>query len=192
MVLIGTLFFKEKIGLQKILGVLIGFAGLCLLAFTRNDINLDNLGYAALVVLATICYGLNVNLVGHYMQDIKPIHMASVSLAIMSIPAGIVLWLQGFWQLDFSDTVVQWSVLNTTLLGVVGSALATVLFYALVQKAGGLFASLVTYGIPFVALFWGFLDGEMITLKDIGCLMVILVGVFLAKWPIKKRRSRWK
>lgn len=189
MVIIGTLFFKDKIGVQKVLGVLIGFAGLCLLALARKDISLDNLGYAGLVVIATICYGLNVNIVGHYMQGIKPIHMASVSLALMSIPAGIVLWQQGFWQLDFSDPVVQWSVLNATLLGVVGSAFATVLFYMLVQKAGGLFASLVTYGIPFVALFWGFLDGETITLKDIGCLLLILVGVFLAKLPVRRPKS---
>lgn len=112
--------------------------------------------------------------------------MASVSLSIMCIVAGIVLWQQGFLTLDFADPVVQWSILNACLLGIVGSAFATVLFYALVQKAGGLFASLVTYGIPFVALFWGFLDGEIITLKDIGCLLLILTGVFLSNLQIKK------
>ena len=65
-------------------------------------------------------------------------------------------------------------------IGVLGSAVATVLFYSLVQRAGGLFASLVTYGIPFVALFWGFLDHEAITLLEIGCLLLILAGVYLA------------
>lgn len=185
-VIIGALFFKNKTSLQKIIGVIIGFAGLCLLTFTRKDVNLGNLGYTGLVLLATISYGLNVNIVSNYLKGIKPVFMASVSLAIMSILAGIVLWQQKFLELDFSDPVVQWSVLNAVLLGVVGSAFATVMFYALVQKAGGLFASLVTYGIPFVALFWGFLDGEIITLKDIGCLLLILTGVFLANLQIKK------
>src|SRR6218665_5520 len=189
MVIIGIAFFRDRIEWQKIVGVLIGFAGLCLLALSRKDINLDNLGYAALVVVATLCYGFNVNLVGHYIKEVKPVHMASVSLSFMAIPAGIVLWLQDFGQLDFSHPVVQWSILNVIMLGVVGSAFATVLFYALVQKSGPLFASLVTYGIPFVALFWGTLVGESVTLKDILCLLLILLGVFLARLQVKKRAS---
>jgi drug/metabolite transporter (DMT)-like permease len=187
MVIIGIVFFKDKIEWQKILGVIVGFAGLCLLAMSRKDINLDNLGYAGLVVLATIFYGLNVNIVGHFLKDIKPVHMASVSLAFMCLPAGIVLWSQDFFSLDFSVRDVQLSVLNVVVLGIVGSAFATVLFYALVQKAGPLFASLVTYGIPFVALFWGSLVGETITFKDIACLLLILLGVFLAKLQLKKK-----
>ncbi len=104
----------------------------------------------------------------------------------MSIPSGIVLWHQGFFQIDFSDSTVQWAVFNTILLGIVASAFATVLFYILVQKASGLFASLVTYGIPFVALFWGFIDGETITVIGMLCLGIILLGVFLANRPEKK------
>ena len=56
------------------------------------------------------------------------------------------------------------AVINSVLLGIAGTAIATALFYVLVKKAGGLFASLVTYGIPFVALAWGFIFGEKITL----------------------------
>jgi len=74
------------------------------------------------------------------------------------------------------------------LLGIVGSALATVLFYLLVKKAGGLFASLVTYGIPFVALFWGIIDGEKTSWLEIICLGIILSGVYLANRPEKKNR----
>ena len=74
----------------------------------------------------------------------------------------------------------QWWLWACLGLGVIGSAVATALFYFLVQKAGGLFASLVTYGIPFVALFWGFIYGEKITVVEIVCLAVILGGVYLA------------
>jgi drug/metabolite transporter (DMT)-like permease len=62
----------------------------------------------------------------------------------------------------------------------VASAIATVLFYMLVKKAGGLFASLVTYGIPFIAIALGFIYGETITMLQIGCLGIILAGVWLA------------
>ena len=185
-VLLGVLFFRDKIKTQKIIGVLIGFAGLCLLALTQKNISITNPGYAALVLVGTISYGINVNLVSHYLKEIKPIHIATISLAFMSIPAGWILWQQGFFMLDFSDTVVQWAIFNYILLGLVASAFATVLFYILVQNAGGLFASLVTYGIPFVALFWGFVDGEVITIAASISLAIILLGVFLANRPDKK------
>jgi len=179
-------FFKDKIKIQKIVGIIAGFAGLCLLTLYQKSISLDNSGYALLAVAATLMYGINVNLVGHYLKDIKPIHLSTVSLAMMAIPSAIVLWLQGFPKLDFSDSAVQWAVINSVLLGLTASAFATFIFYMLVQRAGGLFASLVTYGIPFVALFWGFLDGEKITVLEIIALCIILLGVYLANRPDKK------
>jgi drug/metabolite transporter (DMT)-like permease len=48
-----------------------------------------------------------------------------------------------------------------------------------------LFASLVTYGVPFVALMWGFIDGEKITWVEIVCMAIILLGVYLANRPDK-------
>ena len=61
-----------------------------------------------------------------------------------------------------------------------GTAVATVLFYMLVKRASSIFASMVTYAIPFVAIGWGFYYKEDITLKQIGCLLIILIGVYLA------------
>jgi drug/metabolite transporter (DMT)-like permease len=179
-VLTGILIFKDKIKRQKILGVIIGFAGLCLLTLTQSDISLNNAGYSSLVILGTLSYGINVNLVGHYLKSIRPLHIATISLAFMSVPAALVLWQQEFLRVDFSNSTVQWSLINCLLLGIVGTAFGTVLFYLLVQKAGGLFASLVTYGIPFVALFWGFLDGEKTSWVEMLCLAIILSGVYLA------------
>jgi drug/metabolite transporter (DMT)-like permease len=166
--------------------VLIGFAGLCLLTLSQNNISLENFGYSLLIVVATVCYGLNVNLVSHNLQKQSPIHVATVSIAFMTIPAAIVLWLEGFLQLDFNNKIVQSSIWASVILGIAGSSIATALFYVLVKKAGGLFASLVTYGIPFVALLWGFLDGEIITALEIICLLIILVGVYLANRHDKK------
>lgn len=190
-VVIGITFFKDKIKSQKIVGVLTGFTGLVLLilipAITgEKTISLNNFNYTLLILLATFLYGINVNMVGHYLQGLNPIHIATVSLAFMTIPTGIILWQQGFFQLDFNNALVKNAVITTTALGIVGSAVATALFYVLVQKAGALFASLVTYGIPFIALIWGFFDKEKITWIEIICLSIILLGVYLANRPDKK------
>lgn len=191
---VGILFFKDKIKAQKITGVLTGFAGLVLLTILplileHKSLSMDNLGFTLLILLATTLYGINVNLVGHYLKGINPIHVATVSLSFMIIPTSIVLYLQGFLQLDFSNVGVQQSLLASAGLGVAGSAIATALFYVLVIRAGGLFASLVTYGIPFIALSWGFVDGERITWIEIFCLGIILLGVYLANRPDKKESN---
>lgn len=190
-VVIGITFFKDKIKWQKIVGVLTGFGGLVLLtvipALTgEKTISFNNLNYTVLILLATFLYGINVNMVGHYLQGLNPIHIATVSLAFMTIPTGIILWQQGFLQLDFNNPTVKNAVITIAGLGIVGSAVATALFYILVQKAGVLFASLVTYGIPFIALLWGFFDKEKITWIEIICLSIILLGVYLANRPDKK------
>jgi drug/metabolite transporter (DMT)-like permease len=193
-VVIGIFFFKDKIKSQQIWGVLTGFIGLVLLTvlpllLEKKSISADNLSYTLLIVLATLLYGINVNMVGHYLKGLNPIHLATVSLAFMVIPAGIILWQQGFLQLDFNDPGVRESVWASAGLGVAGSAIATALFYMLVKRAGILFASLVTYGIPFIALLWGLYDGEKITWVKLLCLGIILLGVYLANRPEKKKAT---
>jgi len=187
-VIVGIIFFKTKVGKRKIVGIVIGFSGLCLLTVSGNKgISFANLEYALWILVGTILYGVNVNLVSHYLKNINPIHLATVSLSFMVIPTAIILWQQDFFalastiNLSFDDpSDIRWSIIASVLLGVVASAIATVLFYMLVKRAGGLFASLVTYGIPFIAITWGFIFGENITALQIGCLGIILSGVYLA------------
>jgi len=178
-IVISILFFKAKVPQKKLIGVLIGFVGLVMLSLSKGGISLTNIGYASLILLATIMYGLNVNVVTQYLKGIDPFHMATVSLAFMSIIAGIVLWQQDMVSIALYDEGARVSILYAVLLGVVGSAIATLLFYMLIKQAGGLFASLVTYAIPVVAIFWGLVAKEDVTLIQIGCLAVILGGVYL-------------
>jgi drug/metabolite transporter (DMT)-like permease len=186
-VVTGIVFFRSKIEGRKILGVVIGFAGLTLLTLAgKKGISFENVEYTLWILLATVLYGLNINIVGNYLKDVNPIHLAMVSISFMIIPTAIVLWQQNFLQLSFDDNEIMLAVIYSVMLGIVGSAIATALFYVLVKKAGGLFASLVTYGIPFVALAWGFVYGENITILQIACLGIILCGVYLANLPGKK------
>jgi drug/metabolite transporter (DMT)-like permease len=180
-VVVGIIFFRSEIAARKIVGVLIGFAGLTMLTLAGNTgMSFVNLEYTLLILLATILYGLNVNIVSHYLKDINPLHLAAISISFMVIPTAIVLWVDNFLQLPFDDNDTLLAIVNSIMLGIAGTAIGTALFYVLVKKAGGLFASLVTYGIPFIALAWGFVFGESITFFQIGCLAIILCGVYLA------------
>ena len=188
-VLIALVIFRDKIKTQKIIGVLIGFAGLTLLFLLWKGVSFENFKYALLILLATVLYGVNVNVVGHFLKEIPSLYIATISLSFMIIPPTWVLWQENFLQLSFNESTVQWAIVEAAILGIVGSAIATALFYILIKRAGGVFASLVTYGVPFIGILWGMLDGEKITIKQVACLGIILFGVYLANLPDKKENK---
>jgi drug/metabolite transporter (DMT)-like permease len=179
-IIIGVTFFKLTAGVKKIIGVIIGFTGLILLPFaTHRGISFNDLSYASLVLLATICYACNVNMVSRYLGQTPSLYVAALSFSFLLIPAYIILTATGYFQLPLLEQTYLHSTLAAALLGIMGTAVATVLFYMLVKKEGPLFASLVTYGIPIIAVIWGLLYGETITLAEIGCLIIILAGVYM-------------
>ncbi len=179
-ILIGIVFFKAHIKSKKIIGVLVGFAGLVILSLSKGGVTIDNYTFTLLILIATIFYGINVNIVSNYLKEVDPFKMATVSLAFMCIFSGIIIWQQDVISIIRYDEGATKAVIYSVLLGVVGSAIATALFYMLIKRAGGLFASLVTYAIPVVGIFWGLIYGEDVTIIQISCLALILGGVFLA------------
>jgi drug/metabolite transporter (DMT)-like permease len=176
-IIIGALFFGVKIPAKKIVGVIIGFAGLLILSVSKGPVSVSDIGFTLLILLATLFYGLNVNIVGTYLKGLDPVKMATVSIAFLTIPTAIVLWLK---PVSLATEEERSSVLAAVILGLLGSAAATIIFYMLIKKAGGLFASLVTYAIPIIAMFWGFLANENVGMVQLGCLGIILGGVYLA------------
>ena len=179
-IVIGVLFFKSKLPLQKVLGVVLGLSGMALLLFGDGSVNLDNLSFSSLVLIATICYSLNANIVNRYLKDVGATKIAAVSFSVLLIPSVIILFVTGFFELRFSEYDILRATGAGIVLGVGGTAIASIIFFQLLKRAGIVFSSLVTYGIPFVALMWGIIAGENITLIQIAGLGIILVAVYIA------------
>ena len=140
----------------------------------------QNLVYVSFVVLATICYGINVNMVYKHLSNIGSLQIASVALTLNAIPAFIVLYFTGYFSLPLTDAGILYSTGHAALLGIFATAIASIIFYVLVKRAGAVFASMVTYGIPVIANFWGMIYGEEVGWKQFACLLLILTGVYLA------------
>jgi drug/metabolite transporter (DMT)-like permease len=178
-ILVGITFFQLKANFQKILGVLIGFAGLCLLIAPSGNLSFEHFSYTLLILLATLFYGINVNMVGRHMQGVGSLNIASVAFVFLIIPCIIILYFTGYFALPLMHKDVLVSTLASFVLGVMGTAVASILFYMLIKRAGTLFGSMVTYGIPFIAVLWGVWGGEQVTWMQVGCLGIILSGVYL-------------
>lgn len=179
---IGTAFFKLRIGWVKWMGMILGFAGMLILLLGGiHSINTTYLGYTGFVLLATICYGLNVNVVNQYLKEIGPLNIAVIAFTALVIPTSIILVSTGYFT-DPNLISGSWTKATSAsmLLGIMGTGVASIAFYALVKRAGPVFASMVTYGIPLVAIGWGILAGESITAVQISGMVVILLGVRLA------------
>ncbi|MBH2003861.1 MAG: DMT family transporter [Sphingobacteriia bacterium] len=178
-IITGVAFFQLRINMQQLLGMLIGFIGLCLLVAAGNNISLAYFGYALLVLLATLFYGINVNVVGKYLHGVGSLEIASMAFVFLIIPCMLILYFTGYFSLPLGNSAYIQSTLASSVLGIFGTAVASTLFYMLVKRAGTLFASTVTYGIPFVAIGWGIWHGEQVNLLQVLCLGVILCGVYL-------------
>ena len=190
--LVAIVIFRQKLPANKITGIVIGFAGCILLFLSKRHENPGNLAYAGFVVLATICYGLNVNLVQQKLLDVGSVRIAAVAFTALIIPAAVILVLSGYFKLPLHKPELLRATGASCLLGILGTALASVIFYVLVKKAGIVFASLVTYGIPFVAIGWGYYFGESIGLFQVLALLVILAGVYLANLNMTSMIKRWR
>ncbi|MBC7686584.1 MAG: DMT family transporter [Aquabacterium sp.] len=183
-IITGALFFKTKTSANKIIGLVIAFAGSILLLFSKGNIQESrHLLYVSFVVIATFSYGFNVNMVARHLVNIPSLHIAAVSLSLNAIPALLVLLFTGYFNLPLSNHQLLLATGAACLLGVAGTAVATIIFYMLVKRAGGIFASMVTYGIPFIAIGWGIIFGEQFGWLQLACLLIILLGVY---WVNKK------
>ncbi len=177
----GALFFNSRFSFNKILGIFICLTGSVLLFFAQPGFHEHcNALDVLLVVIATVMYGFNVNMVGKYLKEIPSLHIAAIALALNAIPALIVLFFTGYFSKDIFSSAMLASGGYTCILGVMGTAVASVIFYMLIKRAGSVFASMVTYAIPAVALMWGIVYGEKVGWKQIGCLVIILSGVYIA------------
>ncbi len=176
---IGWAFFKIKIPASKISGVLIGFAGCSLLFFLKPVKGNENSFYGLLVIAATLCYGWNALLVKQHLTGVSSLSIAAAAFTGLIPFSFALLVFTGYFSLPLHSYAYIKASSAATLLGVLGTAFASVIFYRLVKMAGPVFASLVTYGIPFVAIAWGFIYGESIGVLQVVALGFILAGVYL-------------
>ncbi len=181
-ILMGFLFFAKRFGPKVIAGMFLGFVGTAILIFSGTAFSGGSVNYYALyVVLATVMYGVNLNVIKYYLAEINSMTITSISLLFVGPIALVIL----FFFTGFTDKigVVDGVWLSTgyiLVLGIVGTAMALLVFNHLVKITDPVFASSVTYIIPVVALIWGLIDDETLyTMHYIG-IGLILFGVWVA------------
>ena len=186
--ILGIVFYGMVVIRNQVIGVILGLIGTVALILFGASFNPDqNYFYAILVLIASVGYALNVNIIKRHLQHVSALAITTGNFVLIFIPALILLLTTNFFsKITENDPVVLHSLGYISILAIIGTAIAKVLFNKLVQIADPIFASIVTYMIPIVALFWGVLDGEQFSLLQGLATGVILTGVFL----VNKKKTR--
>ena len=171
-------FREERVTGLRLVGLGIGFVGVALLVGAQPQGKL--LGALAVVAMA-LCYAIGTLIAGRYLRGTPPLVVALASTAVSTIavlPAGVIQAPGEMWH---GETIAA-----ILVLGFVGTAIAYLLFFALIQRAGANYATLVTYLVPPIALAYGAIFlGESFGWTAFAALALILVGVALATGSVR-------
>ncbi len=172
----------ERMTPRMVVGFSVGFIGLVALLGPEALLELggeasDLLSQLA-IALAAICYAIN-TIIARRLAKLDPLVSATtvmwVTGAIM-VPAA--LWVDRPWELALSAE----SIASAVWLGLVATALATIVYFRVIQTAGPTFLSLINYMIPVVALAAGaiVLDEVLVGTVLIG-MALILAGLAISQ-----------
>ncbi len=157
-------------------GVTTGFFGIVAIASpSLGEGRSEALG-VVLVLVATVCYGLAVNIAAPIQQRYGSLPVMGRMLALATIwtaPLGIRDALDSTWAWD--------SFAAVAVAGLIGTGLAFVIMGTLVGSVGSTRASFITYLIPVVALALGVVfRGDVVALVAVAGVVLVIVGALLA------------
>lgn len=178
--IVGALAFGFAFKKRQFIGILVGLVGTVILILKGAHLNPDqNYWYAILVIISSVGYAFNVNIVKKYLNDLSALAITTGNFLLLIIPASIVLFFTDF-HVDFTWNEETMSALGyITILSIVGTGIAKVMFNRLVQISTPVFSASVTYLIPIVAVMWGIIDGEQLSFIQLLAGGIILFGVYL-------------
>ncbi len=179
--IIGALVFGFGFKKQQLFGILIGLFGTIILIAKGADMNPNqNYWLALLPIISSLGYAFNVNIIKKYLQDLEPLAITTGNFVLIIIPTLLVLVLTGFFSSFEWNTTTQSSFFYIVILSLFGTSIAKVMFNKLIHMSSPVFSTSVTYLIPIIAVIWGILDGEELSIIQLLAGVVILIGVYLA------------
>jgi len=180
------IIFKFESTKRQIVGVLIGFFGTYLLISSGLKLNPDqNYNYAGLVILCSFLYALNVNIIKKYLQHLSALTITVGHFTAIVFPAILVFLFSDFKFSGLENDEVRKSIFYVFILGLIGTALAKIIFNKLIKISSPVFASSVTYSMLIVSISWGIVDGEKFSINQLIATLIIIFGVILTNKKTK-------
>ncbi len=177
---LGLVFYRQTFKPIQLLGLLIGLIGTLILVFYApgNELGAINL-FALIAVLATLCTGLSGNIVKFNLSDLSSVQISSIAFLIVFPLAAFYVWQSDFFILGLESSEGRWALGEILFLAFFANVIAILIFTWLIEISSPVFATLVTYLVPIVALGWGLWDGEVVNLSQLMGMGIIISSVWL-------------
>lgn len=189
----GFIFFSVLLNKRQWAGIALGFIGiLILMNFNANELLSGHLIGIGTMILAAACYGFSSQFSKRHLQNVNVIALTTLSLFVGAAAGGIgVLFTEPAFFTNLNNSIDPFFIMSLIGLGCLGSGIAHLLFYYLINNGGAEFASTVTYLVPLTALLWGnVLLGEAVSKNLVAGLLIIFLGVYFANQkPKMEKRS---
>lgn len=186
--ILGFLFFKQKIRLKQVIGLFVAFGGICVLVGVLNNAPLEiSMLHVGAILLATLMYATSLNTIKFKLSEFKSLEIASLSFTFLAIPAWIVTWSLDTSSVFKTNEHALNALFYISILSVFGTCLALLLFNQIIALRSPMFASSVTYMIPIVAVILGvLLNREHFHVSQFLGMIVIVGGVYLVNSKSRK------
>ncbi len=179
--IVAWLWLRERLGPSRVLGLVIGVAGVAWLSGDKADLKAGVAGISPALAIAaslaaTMAYGVGANLSRRYLTGVPPMAVATGSQVSATLVLALPAWV---WWPATVPSAGAWAA--AAALAVACTALAYVLYFRLIAHAGATNAVTVTFLIPAFAMAWGWLVlGEKPTGSMLAGCAVILLGTALS------------
>lgn len=192
--ILGVWFFGRRTHWLNVTGVFTGLIGAAGLLWVAGGGSLElNIVPASFVILATICYAVQMNFIKNYLTGYDPITIASLAFVFIGVPSLYFLSFHTDFYHIMKHDDGSWAGLGyIAVLSVLGTALAIIANFWLIKRTSALFASSVTYLMPIVSIGWGIIDGESFLPVFLIWIAIILLGVYLANRPPDKLKRFYR
>lgn len=175
--------YDERFSRQKLIGLLVGFAGVALLASRNGSGGSENsLAGQAAVLVASACYALSAVVIRRYLRGVEPLTIAGTSLIVGGVVV-VAVTLATVSPLPALSSLDTTTLAATLTLALLNTVFAYFLFYHLIDTWGATRTTLVTYVMPpvGVTLGWLLLE-EPVDWKIIVGAALILGGIVAVNW----------
>jgi drug/metabolite transporter (DMT)-like permease len=185
---VDALWWRHALTLPRILGIVLGFCGVMVLAF--GHVGFHSMGSTVAfgaALLASLCYGIAAHYGKHHFGG-QPVMLPAAGSMLAS---ALLIWPLGLWLWPAQPPPLHdW--LAAGVLAVVCTASAYMLYYRLIARIGATSATTVTFIVPVFGVLWGILFlHEQLTAVIVGGMLIILLGVaFTSGYLGKGARQR--
>ena len=185
-IVIAHVFTKDdRLSFSKILGSIIGFGGLVVLVAPSFFAGMEAATWGLLAVTgAAFCYGISVVYTRLYLLGLPVLVAPTAQLGIAAI---YLLPLSLIFEAPLSIPTPSGAAIGSLLaLAILGSVLAYIVYYDLIERVSASYISMVTYLVPIFGVILGIvvLNEKLSWNAYAGCLLILL-GVMIVNGLIK-------